>query len=316
MKKHFAKISAALLVLCSLTACSEGGAGAQPENQSSVTDSAPSGMDSSSLDTESSSSDSESESSDSTSESKPKTVCFYGETEIPDIPCGNIKFEGKASDLYDQEALKQCLDSMVFETHTLGGYTIRLVGDRVRTDKTNFPDSIYVHDLYIEVEQGGEKIGEGFGYSDYILYGMQFEREFRLLTNRIGNYIDIYDLDNPVIAMRYFFDDNPERVVKETVGFVTIRNGKVESSLLGMCEKGIGVTYGNDPDINDPSTILDLNSEDHWVCITCIAAADEFKTPDNKTLVDEEAGIKYTFDFSVDLCQTNGRMFTAEKINN
>lgn len=164
MKKHITKIFAAVLVLCGLTACSDVGE-AQPENQSSVTDSAPSDTESTSFDTESSSSDAESsypesESNDSESEIKPKTVYVYGEAEIPDIPCGDVNFEGKASTMNDHDALEQGLDRMVFETHTFGDYTVKLVGDKVRTDKANFPNSIYVQGLGAEVRKNGEKIEE------------------------------------------------------------------------------------------------------------------------------------------------------------
>lgn len=244
-----------------------------------------------------------------------KIIGIYGETEIPDIPLGGISDEGKANDSYDWAELEQCLDEMVFETHTFGEYTINLVGERVRTDKENFPDSIYVHSFYIEVEKNGEKIGEGSSYNDYILYGMQFQREFRLLTNRIGSYIDVYGLENPVIAMRYFFDEDPKRTVKETVSFVIIRNDKVDFRLLGAGEKGTVVDYSDNSDLNDLSTALTFNPNDNWSGMTFISAAEKFRIADSKTLIDDEAGIRYTFNFSPDQYdQLSGLVYRVEWI--
>ena len=317
MKKHLTKISAVLLVLCSLTACSDADA-ARYENQSSVTDSASSYTESPSLDTDNSSSNTETESSDSTPESKPKTVCYYGEAEIPDIPCGNVDYEGKASTMQDHDALEQCLDvHMIFETHTFGEYTVSLTGDKIRTDKANFSDSIYVQNLRAEVRKNGEKVGEysDCGYSAYTLYGAQFETEYRLLTDKIGSYLDIYDLEHPVIAMRYFFDDDPRRTVKQAVEFAIIKPDEVYDDLFGICDKGTGVDFNIDHDPNDTSTALMLNQQDGWGCMDCIFAADEFKIADSKTLIDEEAGIRYTFDFISDPYECNGHLYTVEKIS-
>ncbi len=43
---------------------------------------------------------------------------------------------------------------------------------------------------------------------------------------------------------------------------------------------------------------LVTNTEDDSLSLISIFAADEFKVIDGKTLVDEEAGIRYTFNFS------------------
>ncbi len=57
------------------------------------------------------------------------------------------------------------LESMVFETHTFGDYTIKLVGKHVRTDKENFPGKIFCG-LLAEVEKNGVKISQGSVSSD------------------------------------------------------------------------------------------------------------------------------------------------------
>ena len=123
-------------------------------------------------------------------ESTEKVRYIYGETEIPDIPCGDGGFEGKAELVWEGEdivKLQQSLDSMVFETHTFGDYTVRLVGDKVRTDEANFPGSIYTQNLRVEVEKNGVMVEEDGGYNDTVTYVTQFFMEYRLFADKIGD---------------------------------------------------------------------------------------------------------------------------------
>lgn len=140
-----------------------------------------------------------------------------GETKIPDIVFENTDNEGRANANIPEvrEKLEQCPDNVILETHTFGDYTVRLVGDKARTDNANFPGSIYVRALRAEVEKNGEKT-EGDGrYNDTVTYASE-NNEYRLFEDKIGSYIDIYELDNPVIAMRYFYDEKDgERAVKK-----------------------------------------------------------------------------------------------------
>ncbi len=311
MKKHFASILITAFILSSFTACSVGGQENPPGDQSSISNSNASDSESSSANSKEGSSTIESK--DNPSESKPteKLTGIYGETEIPDIPCGDKDFEGKASTMADHDALEQCLDSMVFETHTFGDYKVSLVGDSVRTDKANFPDSIYTQNLRVEVEKNGEKIGGKGGYCDTFTYVTQFLTEYRLFEDKIGSYLDIYELDIPVIAMRYFYDNNSGRTVTKAVQFATIVNDEINAGFVGLSQKGTGISLNSDPDVNDPNTMLDKNSEDDARCRISVFAADEFKVIDSKTLVDEEAGIKYTFNFSD---PPQFELYTTEKI--
>lgn len=323
MKKHIASILTLALILCSLTACREGVAENLPGDQGSAVDSTVSDTESSSSDLESSSAD---HSSDSTPESgdnttdEPKEIGVYGETEIPDIPCGDPDFEGKANytdpDSETAKRLEQCLDSMVFETHTYGEYTISLIGDRVRTDKANFPDSIYAETLRVDVLRNGEKIGEresyftGSGMLTYLLMG---NTEFRLFTDKIGSYLDFYELDTPVIAMRYYYKEDEGREVTKAVGFSTIGEDEIYDSLWGSCEKGTGITFNPDSTVNDPGSKLAFNTEDDWSCSVSVFATDKFRIADGKTLVDDKAGVKYTFDFS-DPYELEGKIYKTEWI--
>lgn len=311
MKKQIAAILLNTFILSSLTACSEARLDVQTGNLEPATDSVTSRLENTSTNSKGENSVMDSSNGSRKSNSVEKVTGIYGETEIPDIPCGRIDFEGKASTIEDYDVLEQCLNSMVFETHTFGDYTVRLVGDSVRTDKVNFPNSIYTQSLRVEVEKNGENIHGSGNYSAIVMYVSQFQTEFRLLTDKIGGYLTLYELEEPVIAMRYFFDDNPERTVTKTVDFVTIQNNNLCNGFVGVCAKDTGVIINPELDVNNPNTILVLNQEEGRKCGVSIFAADEFKVIDGKTLVDEKAGIKYTFNFS-DLPQQE--LYTTEKI--
>lgn len=238
---------------------------------------------------------------------------IYGQAEIPDIPCGNGSFEGKADlspDSGDSVKLQQALDCMVFETHTFGEYMVRLVGDMVRTDSAGFPGSIYVQNLRVEVETNGEKLEESGFYNDTVIYVSQFMTEYRLFTDKIGSYLDVYDLDCPVIAMRYYFEDNDKRAVTKAVEFAVIGNEGINSGFAGAFEEGLGVMLNPDGDAANSETMLTVNDADGETCRVGIFQSDEFTAVDGKTLVDKEAGIRYLFHFSDPL---QFELFTAEK---
>lgn len=247
-------------------------------------------------------------------ESTEKVRYIYGEKEIPDIPCGDGGFEGKAELVWEGEdsvKLQQSLDSMVFENHIFGDYTVRLVGDKVRTDEANFPGSIYTQNLRVEVEKNGVMVEEDGGYNDTVTYVTQFFMEYRLFADKIGDYLDMYDLDCPVIAMKYYYDDDPERTVMTAVEFAVIQDNEFYSGFVGVFEEGLGVMLNPDGDGTKPGTMLTLNSADNGVCRMGIFSSDEFAVADGKTLIDEEAGIRYTFDFSNPL---PFELYTGEKI--
>ena len=239
------------------------------------------------------------ENNDSDTENKPseKMTGIYGETEISDIPCGDKDYEGKANVIQESDALRQCLESMVFETHNFGDYTVKLIGDSVRTDKKNFPGSIYAQKLRIEIGKNGTKT-EDMIYNDTLLYQSQFHTEYRLFADKIGSYLDIYKLECPVIAMRYFFDDDPARTVTKAVEFAVIQKDRLCGGFVGTSAAGTGVTMNPNMDWSDYRTILAPNTSDGERCRLSVFAADEFTVIDGKTLTDEEAGIEYTFDFS------------------
>lgn len=240
---------------------------------------------------------------------------IYGETAIPDIPCENAHSEGKlmlVPESADSAKQQQCLDSMVFETHTFGDITVNLVGDSVRIDETGFPGSIYTQNLRVEVEKNGVMIEEDGRYNDTIIYVSQFASEYRLFADKIGDYLDVYSLDYPVIAMKYYFDDAPERTVTTSVEFAVIQDNELCYGFVGVFEEGLGVRLNPDGDGAKPGTMLAVNSTDKSVCRVGVFSSDEFTVVDGKTLVDEEAGIRYTFDFSDPL---PFELYTVERTN-
>ncbi len=300
MKRRIAAILTAALVLCTFTGCRGDGLENQSGTSSSVSGGSSLSSDGTSLSSENTSEDPESRIStleDSNApESKPteKVTGIYGETDIPDIPCGDKDHDGKANTLREEDTLKQCLYSMVFETHTFGDYTISLVGDSVRTDKANYPGRIYTQHLRVEVEKNSKKLQGYGGYGELVLYRTQFIQEYILLEDKIGSYLDMYELERPVIAMRYFFDNDSGKTITKTVDFKMIMDSEIWPC-YGKAQKGTGVDFNLEGEWDER---LVTNTEDDFFSELCIFAADEFKVIDNKTLVDEEAGIRYTFNFS------------------
>lgn len=228
-----------------------------------------------------------------------KSAANDGETKIPDIAFENTDNEGRANANIPEvrEKLEQCPDNVILETHTFGDYTVRLVGDKARTDNANFPGSIYVRALRAEVEKNGEKT-EGDGrYNDTVTYASE-NNEYRLFEEKIGSYIDIYELDNPVIAMRYFYDEKDgERSVRKAAEFAVIKDGELYSGFAGVCEAGTGIVLNPSEEEREKGDPLALNT-DKAVCRVCVFSAEEFEIEDSTTLVDREAGIRYSFDFS------------------
>lgn len=286
MKKQITAALTTILILTNITACQSGF-----ENRSGDRSLADNISVQSSL-----SENSFPASSAEKTESEPQeaVIGIYGKTEIPDIPCGGSD-DGRANDLLNSEELKQCLDSMVFETHSFGDYTIKLVGDRVRTDNVNFPGRIYTKNLRAEAERNGEKIESNGGYNGHVTYEYQFCSEYVLFADKIGSYLDVYDLRVPVAAMRYWFGDETKKTVMKTVEFASFLNDELAAGYVGVFEKGTGIILNPNTSSGDR---LIFNTEDGYVCRVAAFEADEFKLADEKTLVDEEAGLKYTFNFA------------------
>lgn len=302
MKKEIAAALTAAAILSSFTSCNKNiTTQSHPPNQSS-----PGNADTSATAAEASCAESDNtqttdyeNSTNSTMESDhvENVRAIYGEIEIPDIPCKNGDEEGKTHGTMEDDGVPEnCLDSIVLETHTSGQYKISLVAENVRTDKENFPGIIFARKLRIEAEKNGtaiESCGHAGYYCNMLLGVPQFPTDFRIFEDKIGSYTDLYELDDPVIAMRYFYNDDPERTVKKAIDFAIIHNNELTSGFFALSGKGTGIVLDSYGDF-----FLGLNSKRGEVCRMSIFSADEFEVLDSKTLLDNAAGIKYTFNFS------------------
>jgi len=265
-------------VITSLTAC-----GASPSEKTPV-NSAP-------------------ESSASPAANAPMAV--YGETDIPEFSGSSFGEDGRLTLMAyaDEDYSESCLDKMVFETHVVGDYTLRLTGETVRVNP-DFPDRIFVREPRVEVEKNGVILERGASFGSYVIAVDQLN-EYVLYKDKIGSYVDLYELDVPVIAVRYFYDGSAE--IRSAVNFATIQNGEVCDGFAGVCVEGTGL----EPDEDTSSKIPVKVNGEKSVCRVALCAADEFKVLDGKTLADEAAGIKYTFDFRE---EPQFELFTAEKL--
>lgn len=111
--------------------------------------------------------------------------------------------------------------------------------------------------------------------------------------------------------MRYYYGDDSKSSVKSAVEFATIQNDEVCTGFVGVSEKGTGVVLNPDTDRSESGPLLVLNPEDGANCRISVFEADKFNIVDSKTLSDEAAGIKYTFNFSD---PPQFELYTSEKI--
>ncbi len=141
----------------------------------------------------------------------------------------------------------------------------------------------------------------------------KFHSEEVIIPDKIGSYLDIYDLEYPVIAMRYYFGDNPERHVNKFVDFIVLKDEECLDGFVGFCEPGCGVAY--DFENADGRETINVVNSGFTRCKGALFDADEFKAVDEKTLVDEVAGITYMFDFTEDRVTHYPpfELYTAEK---
>ena len=230
----------------------------------------------------------------------------YGETEIPDFHVVGDA-EGCIRSL---ENFSRGLESMVLETKTVGDYKVKLVGENVRTDLAYYPDKIFATNYRVEVEKDGKTLGSG--HLPKSLLGLaQASHEFRFFKDKIGSYLDVYEMKQPVIAMKYYYDDASSVTdLSKIVTFAMITPKEQIMMLEGNFGRGIAASY-NMSSSSDMKEIVtnaelfaenpDLDGTGQWLGAHSIFVADKFRIADYKTLVDDEAGIKFTFNFNVDL---------------
>lgn len=318
MKKQISAIITAILICGNLTACDKQDLGSgHPSPPNSVTESVPDSLDdTSSTENESSTgNNSDNSTTESNPESEPveKVRGIYGETKIPDVNWRDLdskNFENLidyAKAKAERDAMR--LDSMVFETYELGDYKISLVGEDVWVDKELSPDKIYAENLKIEVEKNGVKL-DGLGFTSYkheVWLGVPQHVTHTIIEERIGSYLDVYDMDVPVIAMKYYFDTDISNAVDRALMFATVQEDAIWSLFAGNCEDGTCLSVK----CLEPATYYYTMDSGETARNFHPFGNDKLKVADGKTLIDEAEGIKYTFDFSDPML---AERYTAEKI--
>ncbi len=301
MKKQISAAVLSMFMLASLTACNtspavENSQNSAPESVSAVNDTA------------SSAEEKEPEvpkENNTPVKTANAPVPVYGETAIPEFSGSSFCEDGRLTLMayHDEDYIDKCLDKMVFETHVVGDYTVRLTGETVR-ENPDFPDRIFVREPRVEVEKNGVKLEHGAGFGSYVIAVNQLN-EYVLYKDKIGSYVDMYELDAPVIAVHYFYAEPTD--IKSTVNFVPLYNGEVWDGSVGVCEAGTGLNMNEDTSARIPVMVNKEQSK----CRVALCSGGKFTVIDGKTLVDETAGIKYTFDFQD---EPQFEFFTAEKL--
>ena len=231
----------------------------------------------------------------------------YGEIEIPDIPGKfhpsifdiqeNKEFDGRGGLTLEESA--RTLGSMAFETKTVGDYKLTLVGEKVRTDKENFPGRIFVNRLFVEVEKDGVVLGRA---DHHLLFEGMDELGLKIFEDKIGNYFSLYEMDIPILVFRYFYDDKPARAHFNPIIGEGEYIGILLGSFLELGYEGVG-DFTESGIYTDHLGPLAENVSDELICI-----------PEENTLVDAQAGVKYVF--NIDNIKGEKPLgFVAEKID-
>jgi len=317
MKKRISAIISAAIVLGCLSGCSNGAETSDIPSES--------GKESSSSAPASTASAAESAASDSSESFQTGGYPYifqsgvYGQAEIPDFPAKNSDKDGCIKELQN---FNRGIDSLVIETHTLGDYTVKLVGKFVRTDEEHFPDRLFSEGYEAVVEKDGKTLGSA-RFTPNMLGQSLYKHEYRFFKDKIGKYIEIYDLEQPVIAMKYYYDDAEWLTdLPKAVMFATVTPENEVTYLMGDFGENLAVMWNTDISVDNPKEIVtnsDITAENPYKsdddkesvrrAQAGVFSADEFKVADKNTLVDDKAGIRFSFDFSRKNTQYSARIY-------
>lgn len=158
------------------------------------------------------------------------------------------------------------LEKVVFDTKKAGDYTVCLLGEYVmRSDLQN--DDV-IHSYYLNVAVSGD--GETFE-TCFVPSGFEGVSQggFRLYDDRIPQYLTVYEMDVPLIVLRYMTEDG------SIIGaFYTIKNGSPE------------IIMGDRSAVGDYGTGICSPLSDSLVSVY-----------NTNTLIDTENGVTYIFYF-------------------
>ncbi len=196
---------------------------------------------------------------------------------------------------------ERTIGNMLIETQTVGDYTLKLIGKDVYSYESDRDECFYAQELEVQVEKNGKTLETEERYNRYQhgLIGPTAPLEhFRIYKDRIGTYLDLYELEKPVIAMRYYMD-SPDLLVKEAVSFGIIIDDVSYFCFNTLAQAQTCVTSPYESITFQQPNIP--NTEHRWIGWWSLCSQDKFTVEDNHTLVDNELGIKYVFDMKTPL---------------
>ncbi|MDE5577838.1 MAG: hypothetical protein K2J11_10675 [Oscillospiraceae bacterium] len=196
-----------------------------------------------------------------------------GSLKIPDM--------SNAGGLEPDMFRSQCMEEVNFESETKAGRKFSLVGFRVFADTEKNPDAVYAYDLCIELDCGGY-IARDPAFAESVSGG---QAPWELDLNRLDEYLTVYDMgEYPLAVFTYgnemtFYTSAPSKDGIHSDGDIAFFDNPLpeigEDAAISMMYSGMGLEAA----------------------------------PDNRTVTDIGAGIRYHFDFE-------NRYVSAEVLDN
>lgn len=222
-------------------------------------------------------------------------VTFYGgvmesypqqirQVEIVKIEDGNSPYTGwetvsvgaykipdmsHASDLEPELFRSRCMEEVDFESETKAGRKFTLVGFRVFADTEKNPDAVYAYNMSVELDYGGY-IAREPAFAESVNSG---QAPWELDMNRLDDYLTVYDMDGYPLAVFTYGNE---------MTFYTSA-----PSEDGIHSEG-DIAFFDNP--------LSEIGEDSAVSVRYSGTGLE-ADPENRTVTDIGAGIRYRFDF-------------------
>ena len=215
-------------------------------------------------------------------ETAPQQIC---QVEISKIEDGNSPYTGwetvsigslKIPDMSNAGGLEpdmfryQCMEEVDFESETKAGRKFTLVGTRVFADTEKNPDAVYAYDLCIELDCGGY-IARDPAFAESVNSG---QAPWELDLNHLDEYLTVYGMGEYPLAVFTYGNE---------MTFYT----------SAPSEDGIH----SDGDIAFFDNPLPEISEDAAAISMKYSGMGLEADPENRTVTDIGAGIRYHFDF-------------------
>lgn len=176
----------------------------------------------------------------------------------------------------------QCMEEVNFESETGAGRKFTLVGFHVFADRSKNPDAVYAYDLCIELDCGGY-IAREPAFAESVSSG---QAPWELDMNRLDEYLTVYDMGEYPLAVFTYGN--------EMTFYTVVPNDD------GIHSDGDIAFFDNPlPEISEDAAAISIKYSGMGL------EAD----PENRTVTDIGAGIRYHFDFE-------NRFVSAEILEN